>query len=243
MPVSYDFSGRTAVVTGGAKGIGRAVAERLVRSGAHVWVWDVQVADLNRMTHQLADVSRADQIAQALGEILDQTGTGRIDIVVNNAGYVGSSVPLERFDPSEWRRIIEVNLNGVFEVCRHVVPHMRRAGWGRIVNMASLAGKEGTPMLSAYSSAKAGVIALTKCLGKELADTEIRVNCLAPAAIETDILKQIAPQAVEAMIAKSPLKRLGTVDEVAELVLWLCSEACSFNTGGVFDLSGGRAVY
>jgi 3-oxoacyl-[acyl-carrier protein] reductase len=152
-------------------------------------------------------------------------------------------VPVERFDPDEWRRLSEVNLVSVFEVCRVVVPHMRRTGWGRIVNMASLAGKEGTPMMSAYSAAKAGVIAFTKCLAKEVADTGIRVNCMAPAAIDTDILKQLAPEAVEAMIAKSPLRRLGTVSEVADLALWLCSEACSFSTGAVFDLSGGRATY
>jgi 3-oxoacyl-[acyl-carrier protein] reductase len=241
MPVSYDFAGRTAVVTGGAKGIGRAIAERLAHSGARVWVWDMHSAGIDGLAHQLVDVTQADAITRAVGEILGQAG--RIDILVNNAGYAGGSVPVERFDPDEWRRLIEVNLIGVFEVCRLVVPHMRRTGWGRIVNMASLAGKEGTPMLSAYSSAKAGVIAFTKCLGKELAETEIRVNCLAPAAVQTDLLKQLAPEAVEAMIAKSPLKRLGTVNEVAEMVLWLCSDACSFSTGAVFDLSGGRATY
>ena len=210
-------------------------------SGARVWTWDVRAVEINGLTHQLVDVTQADAIKRAVGEILGQTG--RIDILVNNAGYAGGSVSVEGFDPEEWRRLIEVNLTGVFEVCRNVVPHMRRTGWGRIVNMASLAGKEGTPMMSAYSSAKAGVIAFTKCLGKELADTEIRVNCLAPAAVETDILTQLAPEAVEAMISKSPLKRLGTVAEVAEMALWLCSDACSFNTGAVFDLSGGRATY
>jgi NAD(P)-dependent dehydrogenase (short-subunit alcohol dehydrogenase family) len=187
------------------------------------------------------DVTRGEDILRATQEVLGRTG--RIDILVNNAGYAGRAELVERYDPTEWRRLVEVNLIGVFEVCRHVVPHMRATGWGRIVNMASLAGKEGTPMLSAYSSAKAGVIAFTKCLGKELADTDIRVNCLAPAAIDTDILKQLGPSAVEAMIAKSPLKRLGTVEEVADAVLWLCSEACSFSTGAVFDLSGGRATF
>jgi NAD(P)-dependent dehydrogenase (short-subunit alcohol dehydrogenase family) len=187
------------------------------------------------------DVTRGNDIARALAAILDQTP--RLDILVNNAGYAGASVSVEDFDPSEWRGIVEVNLTSVFEVCHRVFPHMRRAGWGRVVNMASLAGKEGTPMLSAYSSAKAGVIAFTKCLAKELADTEVRVNCIAPAAIETDLLRQFAPETVQTMIAKSPLKRLGTVDEVAGMVLWLCSEACSFSTGAVFDLSGGRASY
>jgi len=138
---------------------------------------------------------------------------------------------------------VEVNLTGVFEVTRHVVPVMRHGGWGRIVNVASLAGKDGSPSLSAYSAAKAGVIAFTKSLGKELADTNIRVNAVAPAAVETDILQQMAPEYVRAMIAKSPMKRLGTVDEVAEMVLWLCSDACSFSTGAVFDISGGRGTY
>jgi len=145
--------------------------------------------------------------------------------------------------PADWRGIIDVNLTGVFEVTRQVVPVMRRAGRGRVVNMASLAGKDGSPNLSAYSAAKAGVIAFTKSLGKELAETDIRVNAVAPAAVQTDILQQMAPEYVQAMIAKSPMKRLGTVDEVAELVLWLCSEACSFSTGAVFDASGGRATY
>ena len=155
----------------------------------------------------------------------------------------GPTVPVEAYDPAEWRRLVEVNLIGVYEVARLVVPHMRKRPFARIINIASLAGKEGTPNSSAYSAAKAGVIAFTKALGKELADTNIRVNCIAPAAIETDLLKQMAPEHVEIMIAKSPMKRLGTVAECAELVLWLASEACTFNTGAVFDLSGGRATY
>jgi NAD(P)-dependent dehydrogenase (short-subunit alcohol dehydrogenase family) len=241
MAIQYSFDGKTALVTGGARGIGRAVAERLRDSGAKVWVWDSSPAQIGGLSTDLVDVTRVHEIAPALDRIVSETS--RLDILVNNAGQAGPSLPVERFDPKEWRRLIDVNLISVFEVCRHVVPHMRRAGSGRIVNMASLAGKEGTPMLSAYSSAKAGVIAFTKCLAKELADTDIRVNSVAPAAIETDLLKQLAPEAVEAMIAKSPLKRLGTVQEVSDLVLWLCSEACSFSTGAVFDLSGGRATY
>ena len=241
MSVSYDFTGKTAVVTGGARGIGRAIAERLAQSGARVWVWDVRAGEGGGLRHQTVDVTRADAIERAVGEIIAETG--RIDILVNNAGYAGNSAPVERFDPGEWRRLVEINLTSVFEVCRIVVPYMRRTGSGRIVNMASLAGKEGTPLLSAYSSAKAGVIAFTKCLGKELADTEIRVNCLAPAAVETELLAQLAPEALAAMIAKSPLKRLGTVAEVVDLSMWLCSDSCSFNTGAVFDLSGGRATY
>jgi 3-oxoacyl-[acyl-carrier protein] reductase len=241
MPVSYDFSRRTAVVTGGSKGIGRAIAERLLGTGARVWSWDLEPTSDGALQHITVDVTDSGQISAALARVIGEAA--RIDILVNNAGFTGGTRPVEDLDPVDWRRILDVNLTGVFEVSRQVVPVMRRAGWGRIVNLASLAGKEGTPGLSAYSAAKAGVIALTKSLAKELADTEIRVNSVAPAAIATDILKQMDPRTVEIMIEKSPLKRLGTVDEVADLVLWLCSEACSFSTGAVFDLSGGRATY
>ncbi len=148
-----------------------------------------------------------------------------------------------QFDPDTWRQIVEVNLFSVFEVCRQVVPLMQQTGYGRVVNMASLAGKDGTPLMSAYAAAKAGVIAFTKSFGKELADTNIRVNSVAPAAVETDILRQLSPEAVRRMIEVSPMKRLGTVEEVSDIVLFLCSEACSFNTGASFDVSGGRAVY
>jgi 2-dehydro-3-deoxy-L-rhamnonate dehydrogenase (NAD+) len=241
MPVSYDFARRTAVVTGGSKGIGRAIAERLLRTGAQVWTWDLEPTTNDPMQHVTMDVTDPGQISAAVARVL--SGDGRIDILVNNAGFIGGTRSVEELDPADWRRIVDVNLTGVFEVSRQVVPVMRRAGWGRIVNIASLAGKEGTPGLSAYSAAKAGVIAFTKSLGKELADTEIRVNSVAPAAVATDILEQMDPRAVQVMIEKSPLKRLGTVDEVADLVLWLCSEACTFSTGAVFDLSGGRATY
>ncbi len=241
MPVSYDFAQRTAVVTGGSKGIGRAIAERLLSAGAQVWSWDIEPRASERMRHVTMDVTDTVQISAAVARVLDEGS--RIDILVNNAGFIGGTRSVDELDPADWRRIIDVNLTGVFEVSRQVVPVMRRAGWGRIVNMASLAGKEGTPGLSAYSAAKAGVIAFTKSLGKELANTEIRVNSVAPAAIATDILEQMDQTTVQVMIEKSPLKRLGTVDEVADLVLWLCSEACSFSTGAVFDLSGGRATY
>jgi 3-oxoacyl-[acyl-carrier protein] reductase len=228
-------------VTGGSKGIGKGIAERLAGSGAQVSVWDIAPSDISGVIHQAVDVTREDEIRRALDKIIAQTS--HIDILVNNAGFAGRSAPVERFDPGEWRRLIEVNLTSVFEVSRQVVPILRRSRSGRIVNIASLAGKEGTPMLSAFSSAKAGVIAFTKCLGKELADTNIRVNCVAPAAIDTDLLQQLAPDVLEAVIAKSPMKRLGTVEELADIVLWLCSDACSFSTGAVFDLSGGRATY
>jgi 3-oxoacyl-[acyl-carrier protein] reductase len=241
MPVAYDLSGRTAVVTGGSKGIGRAIVERLSEAGAQVWNWDLSPVALDGVAGCKVDVTKAADIERAVAQVVESTA--RIDILVNNAGLTGGSLTVEELDPADWRRILDVNLTGVFEVSRQVVPVMRRGGWGRIVNIASLAGKEGSPRLSAYSAAKAGVIAFTKALGKELADTNILVNSIAPAAIETDILQQMAPEYVEAMVAKSPMKRLGSVGEVAELVTWLCSDACSFSTGAVYDLSGGRATY
>lgn len=241
MPVTYDFSGRVAVVTGGANGIGREIASRLQAAGAAVAVWDIAAPDLPQVGGYQVDVTQPNAIAAAVEATV--SAHGGIDILVNNAGYVGATVPVEDYDPAEWRRLIEVNLIGTYEVTRQVMPHMRSRPHGRIVNIASLAGKEGTPNSSAYSAAKAGVIALTKALGKELAETSIRVNCIAPAAIETGLLTQMSKEHLEIMIAKSPMKRLGTVAECADLVLWLASEACNFNTGAVFDLSGGRATY
>jgi 3-oxoacyl-[acyl-carrier protein] reductase len=241
MGVTYDFSGRTAVVTGGSKGIGRGIAERLKAGGARVWIWDLVPADMEGAGFARVDVTDPGQIADAIRQMAE-AGDG-IDILVNNAGLTGGTISVENLDSAQWRRIVDVNLTAVFEVSHQVVPLMRRSGWGRIVNIASLAGKDGTPNLSAYSAAKAGVIAFTKSLAKELAETDIRVNSVAPAAAETDILKQMDPDAVAGMIAKSPQKRLARVEEIVEVVLWLCSEACTFNTGAVFDVSGGRAVY
>jgi 3-oxoacyl-[acyl-carrier protein] reductase len=241
MPVAYDFGGQVAIVTGGAQGIGRSIAEKLRDSNAIVHVWDLAKPSFAGVEHASVDVADPTTIEKALSQTTAQHR--RVDVLVNNAGYVGSNAAVLDFDPVEWRRSIEVNLVGVFEVCRLVVPLMLQSGYGRVVNMASLAGKEGTPFTSAYSAAKAGVIAFTKSFGKELAGTNVRVNAIAPAAIDTDLLKQLSPELVKAMIDKSPMKRLGTVSEVSELVLWLCSEACSFNTGAIFDLSGGRAVY
>lgn len=233
----YDFSGCTAVVTGGAAGIGFAICDALKAAGAEVHVWDLSAVEDDRFSSSIVDVTNPDDITAALD------GMERVDLLVNNAGFAGSTVPLDEYDRIEWRRLIDVNLVGVYEVCRQVVPLMRRYDQGRIVNVASLAGKEGTPNASAYSAAKAGVIALTKSLGKELATTGIRVNSLAPAAVKTAILDQMSPQHVQTMIDKSPMKRLGEADEVADAVLWLLSEACRFSTGAVFDLSGGRATY
>jgi 2-dehydro-3-deoxy-L-rhamnonate dehydrogenase (NAD+) len=241
MDIQFDFSGQTAIVTGGARGIGRAIATHFVLSGAQVWIWDIDPVELDGAHSLPVDVTNADQIAKALAQITSQSS--RIDILVNNAGYLGSYRPFEQVDAREWQRILQVNLVGVFEVTRQILPLMRRAGHGQIVNLGSLAGKEGLPSLAAYSAASAGVIAFTKALSREVCDSGIRVNCVAPGPIDTELIRRLGHEVVDAMIAASPLKRLGKVDEVAGLVLWLCSAASSFNTGAVFDMSGGRARY
>ncbi len=235
------LDGKVAVVTGGGQGIGRAVAERFQRSGATAVIWDRDVASCDGFPTREVDV--ADLASVEAAAAATEEAHGRIDVLVNNAGISGPTLPLVDYDPAAWRRIVDINLHGVFHCCRAVVPGMTRRGYGRVVNLASLAGKEGTPNAAAYSASKAAVIALTKSLGKELAGSGVLVNCVAPAAVDTAILDQMTEDHVATMIAKSPLGRLGTVDEVAELVAWLSSEACSFNTGAVFDLSGGRATY
>jgi 3-oxoacyl-[acyl-carrier protein] reductase len=239
MSVTYDFAGRTAIVTGGARGIGRAIAHQLALSGADVWIWDIEPVDLEGTRSLSVDVTKRDSVMQALATM----GESAIDILVNNAGWLGSYKPFEDFEPAEWQRILQVNLLGTFEVTHRVLPLMRRAGKGRIVNMGSLAGKEGLPSLAAYSAASAGVIAFTKALSREVSDTDIRVNCIAPGPIDTRLIRDLGNETVDAMISASPLKRLGDPDEVAALVVWLCSDASAFNTGAVFDMSGGRARY
>ncbi|HEY1858313.1 SDR family oxidoreductase [Acidocella sp.] len=236
----YDFAGRVAVVTGGRQGIGAAIAGALRAAGASVAVWDLIADDENGFCGEV-DVTDDASVARATEATRAQFGG--IDIVVNNAGFAGPTVPVEAYDPAMWRRIIDINLTGTFNVCRGVIPALRASRHGRIVNIASLAGKEGTPNASAYSAAKAGVIALTKSLGKELAGTSVLVNAIAPAAVDRPLLAQMAPAHVETMVRKSPLGRLGKPEEVAALALWLASDACSFSTGAVFDLSGGRATY
>ena len=238
---SYDLAGKSAIVTGGAGGIGTAIVQRLSASGARVRVWDTKPAELPGAIFTLVDVTQPAQIARTMSALIDE-GT-RIDILVNNAGYLGLLHGFEQHDVNDWRRIVEVNLLGTMQVTQAVLPHMRRWGGGRIVNMGSLAGKEGLAQLAVYSAASAGVIAFTKALGRELAGSGVYVNCVAPGPIDTDMIRGLGVAAVDGMIGDSPMKRLGNAQEVAHLVAWLCSEASQFNTGAVFDMSGGRARY
>jgi NAD(P)-dependent dehydrogenase (short-subunit alcohol dehydrogenase family) len=240
MSNSYDLAGKSALVTGGAKGIGRAIVDRLLASGADVCVWDATLANIDGVKAETVDVTRPDQITAALSRLPIDF---RVDILVNNAGYLGAVQTFEEQVSSEWQRIIAVNLIGAMQVTQAVLPRMLRSGGGRIVNMGSLAGKEGLAKLAAYSAASGGVIAFTKALSREVVGHNILVNCIASAPIDTDMIRNLGAHAVDAMIADSPMKRLGSSAEVAHLVAWLCSEASQFNTGAVFDMSGGRARY
>ena len=241
MSVSYDFSGRVAVVTGGSAGIGAEIAQHYTKAGAKVVVWDLASPKDKSLNYVQVDVSDQLQVDAAMTATLEECG--RLDFLSHNAGYAGPTLSVADSDPAVWEQVVDVNLVGTFRVCRAATKEMLKSGSGRIINMASLAGKEGTPYASAYSAAKAGVIGFTKSLAKELAETDIRVNSIAPAAVETGILDQMAREFVQTMIDKSPMKRLGTVEEVARLVMWLSSDDCTFNSGAVFDLSGGRATY
>jgi NAD(P)-dependent dehydrogenase (short-subunit alcohol dehydrogenase family) len=229
-----DFTGKTAVVTGGRQGIGAAIVKRLEASGAKVAVWD------------LAGPDRVDVADEAsIGEALKRTlaSLGRIDVLVNNAGIAGPSMPVVDYPVADWRKVIDIDLTGPFLCSRAVVPHMVKQKYGRIVNIASVAGKEGNPNAAAYAAAKGGLIAFTKALGKELAQSGVLVNCVTPAAAQTAILDQVTKEFAQYMLSKIPMGRFVRVEEIAALVCWLASEDCSFSTGGVFDISGGRATY
>ena len=244
-----DFAERCAVVTGGAAGIGLAVAQRLVQSGARVALWDRDAGALARAKESLSaatltcelDIANVDAVDAATAATL--RALGRVDVLVCSAGITGPNVPAWQYPPAEWQRVFDVNVHGLFYCNRAIVPHMRARDYGRIVNIASVAGKEGNPNASAYSASKAAVIGLTKSLGKELATTNVRANCVTPAAVRTAIFDQMTQQHIDFMLSKIPVGRFGRVEEIAALVCWLASEECSFSTGAVFDLSGGRATY
>ena len=246
-----DLSGRVAVVTGGARGIGYAIAARALQSGAAVTLWDV---DRARLESARTELSARGTVSIQQVELTDSqsieaatAGTlathGRVDILINNAGITGGNDLTWELDPDVWRRVLDVNLTGAFLTCRAVIPHLLANGYGRIVNIASIAGKEGNPRASHYSASKAGLIGLTKSLGKELANKSVLVNCVTPAAANTEIFAQMKPEHIEYMRSRIPMGRFVEVDEIAALVCWLASEDCSFSTGAVFDISGGRATY
>ena len=246
-----DLEDRVAVITGGAVGIGYATAQRMLASGAAVSLWDRDEAKLAEAEQALTnqgrvhavsmDVAEPDSVQGATEETL--AALGKIDVLVNSAGIGLNNQKIWETSVEDWRRVIEVDLNGTFYCCRAVVPHMIEKGYGRIVNIASIAGKEGNPNHGHYSAAKAGVIGLTKSLGKETVDTGVIVNCIAPAAIETPILQQNTPEQNKFMLSKIPMGRVGQPEEVAALIAWMSSEDVSFSTGAVYDISGGRATY
>ncbi len=248
---SIDLRGRRAIVTGAAQGIGLCIVERLLASGAHVSMWDRDRDLLVRTAGELepsdrvhvftVDVTDAEAVAEAASETV--TALGHVDILVNNAGIAGPTLPSWEYPLDAWREVIDVDLNGVYYCCRAVLPGMRERGYGRVVNVASIAGKEGNPNAAAYSAAKAGVIALTKSIAKELADLDIAVNCITPAAARTRIFEQISQAHIDYMLSRIPRGRFVKVEEVAAMVAWLVSEENSFTTGAAFDLSGGRASY
>jgi len=246
-----DLGGRVAVITGGAQGIGYATAERMLLSGASVVLWDIDAKALAAARESLSALGTVDTATVELTDadaVMAATGAtvrthGRIDILVNNAGITGGNATTWELDPLVWKRVIEVNLVAPYLVCRAVVPQMLQRGYGRIVNVASVAGKEGNPNASHYSASKAGLIALTKSLAKELATQGVLVNAVSPAAAKTAIFDQMSKQHIDFMLGKIPMGRFVQVGEIAALIGWLSSEDCSFSTGAVFDISGGRATY
>jgi 3-oxoacyl-[acyl-carrier protein] reductase len=240
MSNTYELADKFAIVTGAAKNIGRAIAELFLANGCDVCIWDANRADVPGARSALVDITRSDDISRALAELGKEQ---RIDILVNCAGYLGRTTNFKDHDQKNWRRIIDVNLAGTMQVTQAVLPTMLRQRSGRIVNLASLAGKEGLPGMTAYSAASAGIIAFTKALGREIAGDNVFVNCVAPGPIDTDMIRDLDHEVVDRMIQDSPMGRLGRCEEVAHLVAWLCTEASRFNTGAVFDMSGGRARY
>jgi 2-dehydro-3-deoxy-L-rhamnonate dehydrogenase (NAD+) len=248
-----DMKGRHGVVTGGATGLGYAIADRMLASGARVTLWDRDIGGMGTAAENLKKKHPGAPVACVSVDVADHASVvvatqqtlavAPVDALVNCAGITGPNTKVWDYPVDAWRQVMDVNLNGLFYCCRELSLHMRERNYGRIVNIASVAGKEGNPNASAYSTSKAAVIGLTKSLGKEMADTEVRVNCVTPAAVKTAIFDQMTPEHIQFMLSKIPLGRFGTPDEIASLVTWLCTEDCSFSTGAVFDLSGGRATY
>lgn len=244
-----DLKGRHAIITGGASGLGYAISERMISSGAMVTWWDVNTEvmanaakTINSDVHcEKVDVTLHTSVIAALARTIQKRG--KVDILVNSAGITGPNMKLVDYPSDAWAQVINVNLNGTFHCCRELTAHMQGNSYGRIVNIASVAGKEGNPNASAYSASKAAVIALTKSLGKELANSGVLVNCVTPAAVKTAMFDQMTPEHIAFMLSKIPMGRFGKTDEVAAMVSWLCTEDCSFATGAVFDLSGGRSTY
>ena len=249
--MSLDLTGRRAVITGGGRGMGFAIAKRFLDAGASVALWDIDEGTLSaakdalspkdKVITQVVDVADYAAVEAAARAAADELGG--IELLVNAAGVVGATAPVTEYPIDVWNAVMGVNLNGNFHTCRAIVPFMQKSDYGRIANISSVAGKEGNPNASAYSASKAGVIGLTKSLGKELAASNIRVNVICPAVVDTEMLADITQAHIDYMVSKIPMGRMGTVDEIASMVGFMCSEECSYTTGAVFDLSGGRATY
>jgi NAD(P)-dependent dehydrogenase (short-subunit alcohol dehydrogenase family) len=248
MKIEGRFSGKTAIVTGGASGSGKAVAARIAAEGGTVSLWDANPSTLESAQAEtgaahIAHVDVTDYDAVAVCAEETNAKLGRIDMLVCSAGITGATIPVVQYPIDEWKRVLAINLDGVFHCCRAIVPYMTANAYGRIVNMSSVGGKEGNPNASAYAASKAGVIGFTKALGKELATSGVLVNAVTPAVFRTPLLEQMPQSQIDYMVAKIPMGRVGEVDEVSALVCWLLSEECSFSTGAVFDMSGGRSTY